>query len=123
RLPLDQLGASRLPVPRPPLGVVGLKLEQVPAQRMLQSEQRRLRPFSGPPQGRLARPWGRGRRLAAGPALQQTTEGKRGNLARPQLRDEALRSRLLRGVVDQEVGPTGLGAKSAHTSTMTGRII
>ena len=50
RLPVDELRRARLAVPRPPLGLVGLELEQVAAERRLEAGERGLDTVRCPPQ-------------------------------------------------------------------------
>ena len=125
RLPRHQLGGAGTAVPRAALGALGLELEQVAVERLLEPGQRRLDPVGGVAESCFPAARGRRLRLAARPPLEQPAERERRRLARRQLEDQPPRRRLLRRVIGEDVGPArAAGAEwSAHTSTMTGRII
>src|SRR5204863_2118961 len=81
RLPVEQLRDARRRVPGATLESVGLELEQVARQGLLEPREARLDAFRGPAQGRLSLA-GRGRlRGAARPPLEQPAERERRDLA------------------------------------------
>ena len=68
RPPLDELPRAGPRVPGATLGLLGLELEQVAAERRLEPGERRLDPVGGMAERRLAAAGGRGPRLARGPS-------------------------------------------------------
>ena len=71
RPPLDELAGAGPGVPGAALGLVGLELEQVAAERDLEPCERRLDAVCGVPERRLATSGGRRLRLPPAPALEQ----------------------------------------------------
>ena len=98
---------------------MGLELEQVAVERMLETRERGLDTVGGMSKRSLA-PARRGReRVAARPALEQAAEGERRGLARSELADQPPRGDPLRRVILQHVGPAGLsGSNDAHLGMM-----
>ena len=95
--------------------MVGLELEQIPVEWMVEPGQRGLDAIGRMTQRSVTRPCRRRIGVPARPALEQATERERRGLARAKLADEPPRRRPLRGVVFQHVGPTGLpGANGGH---------
>src|SRR5262249_2223300 len=124
RLPLEQLRRARGAVPGAAFCVVGFQLEQVAAERHLQTRERGLRAVGRTSQCRLAPPRCGGLRFPPRPPLEQAAEGKRARLTGAELPDEPPRGFLLRRVVLQHVRPPwDVCRTNAHTSTTTGRIM
>src|SRR6185503_2434660 len=120
--PLEQLRRAGGAVPGAALGALGLELQQITAERALQAGQGRLRAVGRAVERGLPASGCRGRRVAAGPALEQPAEGERSDLARAELPDQALRGVDVRRASDEDVRPGAVGLEPAHTSTTTGKI-
>ena len=123
RLPVDELGATRLAEPGAPLGRVGLQLDQIAAERLLEAGECRLDTV-----GRMAERClpaaGRARLgFTPRPPLEQAAEGERRDLEGEQLRDQLARGLVLDRMLGDDRGPLGLRDGAHQTSTTTGRII
>src|SRR5215208_1584710 len=123
RAPVEELRRARLSIPGAALGMFRLELEQVARERTLEPGQGRLGPLGRPPERRLTAPDRRRLGLSPPPPLEQPAERERRNLAGRELGDQPCRGVLVGGVLRQNVRPAGVRTNSAHTSTMTGRII
>ena len=93
RTPFDELGGTGTSVPRAPLGELGLELEEVPRQGLLQPRDGRLHTVCCMPQRRLPSARGRGLGVSPPPPLEQPAERERRGLARAQLIDRGGRRR------------------------------
>ena len=119
RTPLDELARAGPGVPGAALGLVGLELQQVPAERHFETGEGGLDAVGGMPERCLAATGGGRLRLSPAPALEQAAEGERRRLAGAQLHDQPPRGQLAGRVADEDVRPGACsrsGAGKAGTS-------
>src|SRR5262249_48758468 len=114
RSPVDQLRRSRLAEPGPPFGDVCLELEEVLRERLLEPGERDLDALRGRVESGTAPARGRRIRVAAAPPLEQPAKRERRDLDRDELRDEAVRRRVVDAVARDDGGPLGTCAEPAH---------
>jgi hypothetical protein len=110
-VPLEHLGRAGPAVPGAALRLLRLELEQVTVEWALEPGERRLDAVGRVAESCLAPAGGRGRRVAAGPALEQPAEGEGRCLARAELVDQLAPGRLVGRLLREHVRPPGLVAR------------